>query len=47
MAEAPLSRVSRKLAQVDAQFEELWRSESREEEEPLPIEPDMEDMGDD
>ena len=46
VAAAQLSRITRKLAQVDARFEELWRSERREEEEPLPIEPDVEDLGD-
>ena len=43
---ADLSRVARKLAQVEASFEELWRSERPGEEEPLAIEPDTEDMGD-
>ena len=45
VATAPLSRAARQLAQVEARFEELWRSERREEE-PLPIETDIEDDGD-
>jgi hypothetical protein len=46
VAAAQLSRITHKLTEVDARFEELWRSERREEDEPLPIEPDVEDIGD-
>jgi hypothetical protein len=48
VAAAPLSNVERKLTQVDARFEELWKSESREEEDPVPVAPDIdiEDNGD-
>ncbi len=46
VAAAPLSRIDRKLAQIEGRFEELWRSEKREEEEPLPIEALKEETGD-
>ncbi|MBX9778552.1 MAG: hypothetical protein K2Y71_29620 [Xanthobacteraceae bacterium] len=46
VAADPLNRVTRRLAQVDARFEELWRSEKREEEGPIPIEPEIEDVDD-
>ncbi len=39
-----LSRAARKLGQVVGHFETLWRTERREEEEALPVEPAMEDM---
>jgi hypothetical protein len=45
VAAAPLARVTSKLTRVDARFEELWRSE-RPDEEPLPIEPNIEDDDD-
>jgi hypothetical protein len=40
------SHVERELARADGRFEEMWRSERREEEEPLAIRPDVEDSGD-
>jgi hypothetical protein len=42
----PLSRVERKLAQVEARFEELWRSDRPAEEELLSIDPNRENDDD-
>ncbi|MGR4928173.1 hypothetical protein ACIPUD_15490 [Bradyrhizobium sp. CAR08] len=46
MAAEPLARVARKLTNVDARLEELWSRREPEDEESLPLEPDVDEAED-
>jgi hypothetical protein len=46
IAAEPLARVVRKLTNVDARLEELWNRREVEDEEPLPLEPEVDDAED-
>ena len=46
IAAEPLARVARKLTNVDARLEELWNRREMEDEETLPLEPEIDDAED-